>query len=448
MSSTTTPTLLFKNATLINEGRQWNGDLLVKNGRIENIGTQIQRKEAVKEIDVSGKILMPGVVDVHVHFREPGLTHKADMTTESMAAVAGGTTSFMEMPNTKPPVLTQEILEDKYRLAAASSVANYSFYMGVSNDNVEEVLRVNDKKDKVCGLKIYMGSSTGNMLVNDDHTLARIFANIEILIATHCESEAVINANKAKYPNVTDVSMHPVIRDVEACYESTAFTMALARKHSSRLHIAHVTTAKETELFTNEIPLEQKRITAEVCTHHLHFTADDYKRLGTQIQCNPAIKGSVHKEGLWKALLSDKIDLIATDHAPHTWQEKQQPYPAAPSGLPLVQHSLLMILHYVKAGRISLEKMVEKMCHAPAICYGLSNRGYLREGYFADLVLLNPNKAFTISKQNLLYKCDWSPLEGFTAPATIEKTIVNGQIAFENGLVNDTIRGQRLLFNR
>lgn len=441
-------TILFKNTTLVNEGRQWHGDLLVKKGRIEQIDSQIQRKEAVQEIDASGSVLMPGVIDVHVHFREPGLTHKADITTESMAAVAGGTTSYMEMPNTKPAVLTQEILEDKYRRAAASSVANYSFYMGVSNDNAEEVLRVNEKKDRVCGLKIYMGSSTGNMLVNDDHTLARVFANVETLIATHCESEAVIHANKIKYPNVTDVSMHPVIRDVAACYESTEFTIALARKHGSRLHIAHVTTAKETELFSNEIPLNKKQITAEVCTHHLHFTAADYARLGTQIQCNPAIKEASNKEGLWKALLEGKIDLIATDHAPHTWDEKQQPYPASPSGLPLVQHSLLMMMHYVEEGRISLEKMVEKMCHAPAECYGVQERGYLREGYFADLVLLNPSKDYRISKDNLLYKCDWSPLEGFVSPATIEKTLVNGFIAYENGLVNDMIKGMRLRFNR
>ncbi|HET8572834.1 MAG TPA: dihydroorotase [Edaphocola sp.] len=443
-----TETILFRNATLVNEGRQWQSDLLVKGGRIERIDRDISTKENAREIDATGNILMPGVIDVHVHFREPGLTHKAEIATESMAAVAGGTTSYMEMPNTKPPVLSREILEDKYLRASQASVANYSFYMGVSNDNTEEVLRVNDQKKQVCGLKIYMGSSTGNMLVDDEHTLARIFANSEVLIATHCESEAVINANKEKYAPVSHVSQHPVIRDVEACYESTVLTMALAQKYNSRLHIAHVTTARETELFNNSLPLSEKRITAEVCTHHLHFTADDYQRLGTQIQCNPAIKEGSNKEGLWQALLSGKIDLIATDHAPHTWEEKQQPYPASPSGLPLVQHSLYMMLHYVQEGRITLERMVEKMCHAPALCYRINERGFLREGYFADLVLLNPKGRYTVSKQNILYKCGWSPLEGMTFPASVEKTLVNGQIAYENGLVIDTARGQRLTFNR
>lgn len=441
-------TILFKNATLVNEGRQWIGDLLVKNGRIERLDPNISTKERAREIDATGKILMPGVIDVHVHFREPGLTHKAEIATESMAAVAGGTTSYMEMPNTKPPVLNRNILEDKYERAAQNSVANYSFYMGVSNDNTEEVLRINDKKKAVCGLKIYMGSSTGNMLVDDEHTLSRIFANSELLIATHCESEAIINANKEKYAPISHVSQHPIIRDVEACYESTALTMALAQKYNSRLHIAHVTTARETELFNNSLPLSEKRITAEVCSHHLHFTADDYERLGTQIQCNPAIKESSNKEGLWQALLSDKIDLIATDHAPHTWEEKQQPYPASPSGLPLVQHSLYMMLYYVREGRMSLEKMVEKMCHAPALCYQINERGFLREGYFADLVLIDPKGQYTVSKQNILHKCGWSPLEGMSFPGVVDKTLVNGQVVYENSLVTDTIRGQRLTFNR
>ena len=443
-----TETILFKNATVVNEGRQWTSDLLVKNGRIERIDPNISTKERAREIDATEQILIPGVIDVHVHFREPGLTHKAEIATESMAAVAGGTTSYMEMPNTKPPVLNRDILEDKYQRAAQNSVANYSFYMGVSNDNTEEVLRVNEQKDKVCGLKIYMGSSTGNMLVDDEHTLSKIFANSELLIATHCESEAVINANKEKYAPISHVSQHPIVRDVEACYESTALTIALAQKYNSRLHIAHVTTARETELFNNSLPLSEKQITAEVCSHHLHFTADDYERLGTQIQCNPAIKESRNKEGLWRALLSDKIDLIATDHAPHTWEEKQQPYPASPSGLPLVQHSLYMMLYYVREGRMSLEKMVEKMCHAPAQCYRINERGFLREGYFADLVLIDPKGQYTVSKQNILHKCGWSPLEGMSFPAVVDKTLVNGQIVYENGLVTDTIRGQRLTFNR
>lgn len=438
--------LLIKNATLINEGRQWQADLLVKNGRIEKIASQIDPGGVVREIDATGKWLMPGVIDDQVHFREPGLTHKATIGSEARAAVAGGTTSFMEMPNTNPPATTQELLEQKYDRAAATSVANYSFFMGVANDNVEEVLKTNAKKRDVCGIKIFMGSSTGNMLVDNYVTLNRIFGDTELLIATHCEDERVIKANKELYPDADNASFHPLIRNEEACFESSFSAVQLAKQHNTRLHILHISTERELQLFTNMFPLKDKRITNEVCVHHLHFTADDYARLGTLIQCNPAIKAPHHKEALWKALLDDRLDIIATDHAPHTWEEKQQPYGKAPSGLPLVQHALQMMLHYVKEGRISLEKVVEKMCHAPAECFRIEERGYLREGYWADLVLIDPNTSYTVEKSNLLYHCGWSPLEGDTFPATVTHTIVSGNVVFENGVINDSVKGMRLQF--
>jgi len=438
--------IVIKNATIVNEGTQQIADMLISNGRIEKIAAQIDASAAVQEINAEGKWLLPGVIDDQVHFREPGLTHKATIATESMAAVAGGVTSFMEMPNTNPPALTQELLEEKYAIAAAASPANYSFFMGVSNDNVEEVLRTNNKKDRVCGVKIFMGSSTGNMLVDNYITLQKIFSGSELLIATHCEDERVIAANKAKYPHADNASFHPLIRDTEACFESSFSAVQLAKQNDTRLHILHISTAKELQLFTNLFPLKDKRITCEVCVHHLHFTADDYARLGTLIQCNPAIKAPENKAALWEALLDDRLDIIATDHAPHTWEEKQKTYPAAPSGLPLVQHSLLMMLQYVKEGKISLEKVVEKMCHAPADCFRIQERGYIREGYFADLVLVDPQQDFTIQKENILYKCGWSPLEGCTFPAKITHTLVNGHIVYENGVVNVEEKGQRLLF--
>jgi len=438
--------LLIKNATLINEGRQWQADLLVKNGRIEKIAAQINPVGAVHEIDATGKWLMPGVIDDQVHFREPGLTHKATIGSEARAAVAGGTTSFMEMPNTNPPATTQELLEQKYDRAAATSIANYSFFMGVANDNVEEVLKTNAKKRDVCGIKIFMGSSTGNMLVDNYVTLNKIFGDTELLIATHCEDERIIKANKELYADADNASFHPLIRNEEACFESSFSAVQLAKQHNTRLHILHISTERELQLFTNMFPLKDKRITCEVCVHHLHFTADDYARLGTLIQCNPAIKAPHHREALWKALLDDRLDIIATDHAPHTWEEKQQPYGKAPSGLPLVQHSLQMMLHYVKEGRISLEKVVEKMCHAPAECFRIEERGYLREGYWADLVLVDPNTSYTVEKSNILYHCGWSPLEGNTFPATVTHTIVSGNLVFENGKVNDTVKGMRLQF--
>lgn len=440
--------ILIKSATVVNEGQQRVADVLIKDGLIERIDANISVDGNYKEINAEGLYLLPGVIDDQVHFREPGLTHKATIASEARAAVAGGVTSFMEMPNTNPPALTQEELEKKYATAAAGSVANYSFFMGVSNSNADEVLRTNAKKKDICGVKIFMGSSTGDMLVDNYMTLNRIFEGSELLIATHCEDERVINANKAKYPDADNASFHPIIRNEEACFESSFSAVQLAKKHDTRLHILHITTAKELQLFSNMRPLKDKRITSEVCVHHLHFTADDYTRYGNLIKCNPAIKAPENKAALWEALLDDRLDIIATDHAPHTWEEKQQPYPKAPAGVPLVQHSLPLMLEYVQQGRISIEKMVEKMCHAPAVCFQLSKRGYIREGYHADLVLIDMNKGLTVSKENILFKCGWSPFEGHTFPASVKTTFVNGAIAYDNGVVNDTVRGQRLQFDR
>jgi dihydroorotase len=440
--------ILIKGALLVNEGKTVSQDVLVKDGRIEKIGNAIDVKARVNEIAGDGLHLLPGVIDDQVHFREPGLTYKADIASESRAAVAGGVTSFMEMPNTKPPALTQELLEQKYAIGAATSAANYSFFMGVANDNADEVLRANEKKKMVCGVKIFMGSSTGNMLVDNYMTLTKIFSESELLIATHCEDEKVIAANKLKYPDANSVSFHPLIRDVEACFESSFAAVQLAKKHNSRLHILHISTAKELQLFSNMLPLKEKRITSEVCVHHLHFTADDYAKLGNQIKCNPAIKAPENKAALWQGLLDDRLDIIATDHAPHTWEEKQLPYQQAPAGLPLVQHPLLLMLEYVKEGKLTIEKLVEKMCHAPADCFKIAERGYVREGYFADLVLVDMNVPTTVSKSNILYKCGWSPLEGHQFPASIRYTLVNGEVVYDNGKINDEVRGQRLSFER
>jgi len=424
----------------------------MKQQHIERIDDQISVKENAIEINGEGLHLLPGLIDDQVHFREPGLTYKADIHSEARAAVAGGVTSFMEMPNVKPPTLNHQLLEEKYQIARHHSVANYSFFMGVSNDNAEEALRTNEYKRDVCGLKIFMGSSTGNMLVDNIVTLEKIFAGSEMLIATHCEQEDIIRQNieklKAENINYNDASFHPVIRNTEACYESSLGAIQLAKKHNTRLHILHISTAKELQLFTNLFPLQQKRITAEVCVHHLHFTADDYPQYGNLIKCNPAIKAKENKEALWQALLDDRLDIIATDHAPHTWEEKQLPYTEAPAGIPLVQHSLYLLLQAYKEGRISLEKIVEKACHAPAICFDVKERGYLREGYFADAVLVDLNKNYKVGKENILYKCGWSPFEGHTFPALIEKTFVNGHIAFENGSVNENEKGLRLSFER
>ncbi len=440
--------IIIKNATIVNEGKSFVSDVFIKNGLIEQIDNQITTPANCLEINGDGLHLLPGVIDDQVHFREPGLTHKACIATEAMAAVAGGVTSFMEMPNTNPPALTQELLEQKYEIAAANSVANYSFFMGVANNNVEQVLQTNNKKNSVCGIKIFMGSSTGNMLVDNYLTLNKIFADSELLIATHCEDEKIIAANKLVYPNADNASFHPLIRDAEACFESSFAAVALAKKHNTRLHILHISTEKELQLFTNFFPLADKRITAEVCVHHLHFTADDYNQYGNLIKCNPAIKSPENKAALWQALLDDRLDIIATDHAPHAWDEKQQPYQNAPSGIPLVQHTMLLMLQYVNEGKISIEKVVEKMCHAPAQCFQITKRGYIKEGYKADLVLVNLTKNYTVNKNNILYKCAWSPFEGHTFNATIEYTLVNGNIVYENGQINNAIKGERMVFDR
>ncbi len=444
-------TYLIKNTTIVNEGIQFNGDILIKNQRIAKIAANISTSEAVIEIDGSNQYLLPGCIDDQVHFREPGLTHKANIYTEAKAAVAGGVTSFMEMPNTNPPVFTQALLEQKYEIGNQTALANYSFYMGTSKDNLEEILKTNAKKNEVCGVKVFMGSSTGNLLVDSPLVLESVFEGSELLIATHCEEESIVKANLANLKSqkaILEPSDHPIIRNEEACFESSFKAIQFAKKYNSRLHILHITTAKELQLFGNMIALEDKRITAEVCVHHLHFTSDDYPLLGNQIKCNPAIKAPHNKAALWDALLDDKLDVIATDHAPHTWAEKCEPYEKAHAGLPLVQHSLQLMLHYVKEGKISLEKLVEKMSHNVTKCFAIKERGYIREGYFADLVLVNMNQPETIAKSNILYKCGWSPLEGFTVPATITHTFVSGHLAYKNGVFDESTKGKRLLFDR
>ena len=441
---------LIKNTNIVNEGKTINGDVLIKKGRIEKITNQIDVKEAVTEINGEGQFLLPGVIDDQVHFREPGLTHKATIYSEAKAAVAGGVTSFMEMPNTQPPVFTQALLEDKYKIGANTSLANYSFYMGTSQDNWEEVLKTNDKKNEVCGIKIFMGSSTGNLLVDNPLVLEKIFGGAELLIATHCEEESLIKKNKAALEAIKPVlepSDHPIIRNEEVCFESSFKAIQLAQKFDARLHILHISTAKELQLFSNLRPLADKRITAEVCVHHLHFTSDDYARLGNLIKCNPAIKSPAHKAALWQGLLNDQLDVIATDHAPHTLAEKQETYAHAHAGLPLVQHPLLLMLNYVKEGKLSMEKMVEKMSHAVATCFQIKERGFIREGYHADLVLVKeqPN---TVSKENILYHCGWSPLEGTSFPYQVRSTFVNGHLAYHEGVFDEVKKGLRLQFNR
>ena len=398
-------TYLIKNTSIVNEGKTIQGDVLVKKGRIEKIAGKIDPKEAVTEIDGEGQFLLPGVIDDQVHFREPGLTHKANIYSEAKAAVAGVVTSFMEMPNTQPPVFTQNLLEDKYKIGAQNSLANYSFYMGTSQDNWEEVLKTNEKKNEVCGIKIFMGSSTGNLLVDNPLVLEKIFGGAELLIATHCEEESLIKRNKAALEAIKphlEVSDHPMIRNEEVCFESSFKAIQLAQKFDARLHILHISTAKELQLFSNLRTLADKRITAEVCVHHLHFTAEDYVTKGNLIKCNPAIKSPEHRTALWQGLLNDQLDVIATDHAPHTWAEKQEDYTHAHAGLPLVQHPLMLMLSYVKEGKISMEKMVEKMSHAVATCFQIKERGFIRDGYHADLVLVK-EQPDTVSKENILY---------------------------------------------
>ncbi|MGZ5243371.1 MAG: dihydroorotase [Bacteroidia bacterium] len=441
--------ILIKNATLVNEGKITATDILVRNGRIERIDNEIaEPKYRIDILEAEGKLLFPGCIDDQVHFREPGLIHKADIASEARAAVAGGTTSFMEMPNTNPQSVTQKLLEEKYYRASQTSLANYSFFMGGTNDNLQELLRT-DKRN-VCGIKLFMGSSTGNMLVDNTDTLEAIFSRCDNLIAIHSENEEIIRANtekaKAAYGENIPMELHPEIRSVEACYSSTEKAIYLAKKHNTRLHVLHISTAEEIALFNNEIPLENKRITAEACVHHLWYSADDYDKLGGLIKCNPAIKDKRHKEAIFKALLEDKIDIIATDHAPHTWEEKQQKYLNCPSGLPLVQHSLLMMLDFYHQGKITMEKIAEKMAHAPAKCFRIEDRGFIREGYFADLVLVDLHRPFEVRKENIHYKCGWSPLEGHEFQSSINTTLVNGNIVYQNGKFNENQKGQRLLF--
>ena len=441
---------LIKNIRLVNEGNILDRDVWFKNGRIEKIAPIISTATNVIEMDGRGKFLLPGIIDDQVHFREPGLTHKATIYTESKAAVAGGVTSFMEMPNTIPPVFTQELLEQKYEIGRHSALANYSFFMGTSNSNTDEVLRTNEKKDRVCGIKIFMGSSTGGLLVDNPLTLEKLFSKSELLIATHCENEKMIAANfrrlKAEKGELT-IADHPIIRDAENCFESSFYAIQFAKKYNSRLHILHISTEKELQLFSNLLPLTDKRITAEVCVHHLHFTADDYATKGNLIKCNPAIKAAFNRDALWKALLDDRLDVIATDHAPHTRAEKMEPYEKAHAGLPLVQHGLPLMLYYYAQGKISLEKIAEKMSHAPADCFRIHQRGYLREGYFADAVIVDPAAGFTVSKDNTWYKCGWSPFEGFTFPASITDTFVNGNRVYGNDTWDESEKGMRLAFN-
>lgn len=442
---------LFKNIQVVNEGKTTVCDVLINGERIEKIAPVIDTNTGVTEINGEGKFLLPGVIDNHVHFREPGLTYKGTIYSESKAAVAGGTTSFMDMPNTIPPTFTQELLEEKFSIASKTSLANYSFYMGTSNDNADEALRTNDKKNEVCGIKIFMGSSTGNLLLDNPVILNKLFRESEMLIATHCEDERIMNDNYARLKaegRELRAADHPIIKDDIACFESSLFAVQLAKKYASKLHILHITTGKELQLFSNMLPLQEKLITAEACVHHLHFTSDDYDVLGNKIKCNPAIKAPYNKEALWKAVNEDIIDSISTDHAPHLLEEKNVPYEKAHGGVPFVQHSLSMMLHYVKEGRISLEKVAEKMSHNIATIYKIKERGFIREGYYADLVLVDMNKTYTVTKENVLSKCAWSPLEGFTFPATIESTFVNGTMVYGNNVWDESLKGKRLLFER
>ena len=441
---------LIKNAQIVNENQIFKGDLLIENDLILKIGNDISEENAHRVIDADGKYLLPGVIDDQVHFREPGLTHKGDIESESRAAIAGGVTSFIEQPNTVPNAVTQELLEEKYKIAAEKSLANYSFMMGGTNDNLEEILKTNPRN--VAGIKLFLGSSTGNMLVDNPETLENIFSKTKMLIAVHCEDEATIRANTEKYRKEfgDDIPMkfHHLIRSEEACYISSSKAVELAEKTGARLHVFHVSTAKETELFRNDIPLKDKKITAEVCVHHLTFTDVDYETKGTLIKWNPAVKTQKDKDGLWKALLDDRIDVIATDHAPHTWEEKQNVYTKAPSGGPLVQHTLVLMIENFKNGKITLEKIVEKMCHNPAILFQIEKRGFIREGYKADVVLVDLNDNSTVTKENILYKCGWSPFEGSVFHSKITHTFVNGNLVYENGKVADEKFGERLLFER
>jgi len=443
--------ILIKNAKIVNEGTIFEGDVLIEDEFIVEIGESISVKSgATKIIDAEGNYLIPGAIDDQVHFREPGLTHKGDIASESRAAIAGGITSFIEQPNTIPNAVTQELLEEKYQIAATQSYANYSFMMGVTNDNLEEVLKTNPKN--VAGLKIFLGSSTGNMLVDNDAVLEKLFSSTDLLIAVHCEDEKTIQTNlekyQAEYGDNVPVTVHHLIRSEEACYLSSSKAIALAKKTGARLHVFHLSTAKEMDLFTNKIPLKDKRITAEVCLHHLWFTNEDYATKGNFIKWNPAVKTSKDRDALWKALLDDRIDVIATDHAPHTLEEKKQPYLKAPSGGPLVQHAVVAMFEAHLQGKISIEKIVEKMAHNPAILFKIEKRGFIKEGYYADLVLVNSGLPWNVKKENILYKCGWSPFEGVTFKSRITHTFVNGKLVYTNFKVNEIRAGKRLLFDR
>ena len=445
-----TKSTLIKNATIVNENNTFKGDVLIENEIIKEISSDIKTPENTDVIDAEGKYLIPGFIDDQVHFREPGLTHKANIATESRAAAAGGITTFIEQPNTVPQATTQELLEDKFEIASKDSYVNYSFMFGGTNTNLEELLKTDPKT--VAGIKLFLGSSTGNMLVDDVEVLEKIFSSTNMVISLHCEDEATIRKNtaefKEKFGDDIPIKYHPVIRSEEACYISSSKAIELAKKTGARIHIFHVSTAKETELFRNDIPLEKKRITAEVCVHHLWFTDKDYNEKGTHIKWNPAVKTETDRQALWKALLDDRIDVLATDHAPHTLEEKNNVYTKAPSGGPLVQHAVTAILEKVKEGVISIEKAVEKMSHNPAKLFQIKKRGFIKEGYYADIVLIDPNKSQTVSKDNILYKCGWSPFEGTTFSSSITHTFVNGALIYNNGLFNDDVKGKRLTFNR
>jgi len=443
--------VLIKNAKIVNEGKIFEGDVLIENEFIVEVAESISAKSPdCKIIDAEGNYLMPGAIDDQVHFREPGLTYKGDIASESAAAVAGGITSFIEQPNTVPNAVTQELLEEKYRIAAGKSHANYSFMMGGTNDNLEEVLKTNPKN--VAGIKLFLGSSTGNMLVDNTETLEKIFSSTKMLIAVHCEDEATIKANTERYKiqfgEDVPVEAHHLIRSAEACYISSSKAVELAKRTGARLHVFHLSTAKEMELFTNKIPLEEKQITAEVCIHHLWFTNEDYKTKGNFIKWNPAVKTAEDRAALWEALLDDRIDVIATDHAPHTFEEKSQPYLKAPSGGPLVQHAVVAMFETYHQGKISIEKIVEKMCHNPAKIFKIEKRGFIRSGYYADLAIVNPASPWNVKKENILAKCGWSPFEGYTFKSRITHTFVNGELVYQNFKVKDIHVGKRLLFDR
>jgi len=449
---------LIKNARIVNEEEIVDGAVAINGHFIEDIITEAPLNEDVFDtvIDAEGMFLVPGMIDDQVHFREPGLTHKAELATESKAAVAGGITSFMEMPNTVPNTLTQELLEQKYQRASEVSAANYSFFMGASNDNLEEVLKTDPKK--VCGVKVFMGSSTGNMLVDKESTLEHLFKNCNMLIATHCEDEPTIIANtekaKAAFGDDIPIEQHPIIRSAEACYLSSEKAIRLAEKHDARLHILHISTAIETDLFRNDIPLKEKRITAECCVHHLTFTDAQYKEKGTHIKWNPAVKSADDRDGVWEAFLDGRIDVLATDHAPHTLEEKDNSYLKAPSGGPLVQHCIPQMMEFVKEGKLSMEQLVRKMAHNVADMFDIEKRGYIRKGYYADVVLIDPESSWIVTKNNLLYKCGWSPFEGSTFHSKVAATWVNGNLVYDNmkladlGTIQEGVRGMRLAFDR